>query len=227
MKLHANAALSWRGRRRLVERVVFEGWSVAAAAAAAGVSVRCARKWVGRFRCEGERGLFDRSSAPGRVANRTADERVQVIVKLRRLRFTAAEIAETLEMALSTLSGILTRLGMGRLGRLGLEPAVRDERSRPGERSRDGGSDELRELRFRRRSSSATRASSRSFASTSRWFASASSSSRSSNPKALSRSPSRIASASARSTPPNFGATQRVPAQGLNAYQKWQISRSF
>src|SRR5205085_833585 len=53
--------------------------------------------------------------------------------KLRRLRMTAAEIAETLVMPLSTVSGILTRIGMGRLGRLGLEPAVRYERSRPGE----------------------------------------------------------------------------------------------
>src|SRR5213079_817422 len=44
-----------------------------------------------------------------------------------------AEIAETLGMALSTVSGILTRSGMGRLGRLGLEPAVRYEHSRPGE----------------------------------------------------------------------------------------------
>jgi transposase InsO family protein len=49
------------------------------------------------------------------------------------LRFTAAEIAETLGMALSTVSGILTRLGLGRLGRLGLEQPIRYERSRPGE----------------------------------------------------------------------------------------------
>jgi len=69
MDLHANAALSWSGRRRLCELVVEQGWTVAAAAAAAGVSVRCARKWVGRFRLEGEAGLFDRSSAPRRVAN--------------------------------------------------------------------------------------------------------------------------------------------------------------
>jgi transposase InsO family protein len=46
---------------------------------------------------------------------------------------TAAEIAETLAMPLSTVSGILKRIGMGRLGRLGLEPAARYERSRPGE----------------------------------------------------------------------------------------------
>jgi transposase InsO family protein len=133
MKLHANAALSWTGRRRLCELVVDEGWTVVAAADAVGISVRCARKWVGRYRVDGVAGLCDRSSAPRHVANRTAPDRVEAIAKLRRLRFTAAEIAETLGMALSTVSGILTRIGMGKLGRLGLEPAVRYERSRPGE----------------------------------------------------------------------------------------------
>jgi transposase InsO family protein len=133
MKLHGNAALSWSGRRRLAERVIVEGWTPAAAAAGAGVSVRCARKWVGRYRLEGESGLRDRSSAPRRVANRTPSQRVEAIVALRRLRFTAAEIAELLQMALSTVSGILRRLGMGRLGRIGLEPPRRYERSRPGE----------------------------------------------------------------------------------------------
>jgi transposase InsO family protein/transposase len=133
MKLHRNAALSWCGRRRLAERVVLEGWSLAAAAAGAGVSVRCARKWVGRYREQGEAGLADRSSAPRVVANRTPEDRIEVIVALRRLRFTAAEIAEALGMALSTVSGILTRLGLGKLGRLGLEQPRRYERSRPGE----------------------------------------------------------------------------------------------
>ena len=133
MKLHRNAALSWQGRRRLVRLVVEQGWTLTAAAEAAGVSVRCARKWSGRYRIEGELGLHDRSSAPRRVANRTAPEWIEAIEKLRRLRFTAAEIAETLGMALSTVSGILRRSGMGKLGRLGLEPAVRYERSRPGE----------------------------------------------------------------------------------------------
>jgi len=132
MDLHGNAALSWSGRRLLAERVVGEGWALTAAAEGAGVSVRCARKWVGRYRA-GDRVLGDRSSAPGRVWNRTDAGRVEVIVKLRRLRMTAAEIAETLSMPLSTVSGILTRVGLGRLGRLGLEPAVRYERSRPGE----------------------------------------------------------------------------------------------
>jgi hypothetical protein len=61
------------------------------------------------------------------------DQRVAVIVALRRLRMTAAEIAECLGMALSTVSGILTRIGLGKLGRVGLEPAQRYQRARPGE----------------------------------------------------------------------------------------------
>ena len=133
MRLHRNAALSWQGRRRLATRVVERGWTLSAAAAAAGVSVRCARKWVVRYREEGELGLLDRSSAPKRVANRTPQERVDAIVALRRLRFTAAEIAEVFGMALSTVSAILQRAGMGRLGRLGLEQPVRYERTHAGE----------------------------------------------------------------------------------------------
>jgi transposase InsO family protein len=133
MKLHANAALSLNQRRRLARRVVEQEWTLTQAAAAAEVSVRCARKWVGRYRAEGELGLLDRSSAPGRVANRTDERRIEAIAALRRLRFTGPEISDTLGMALSTVSGILTRIGMGRLGRLGLEPAERYERARPGE----------------------------------------------------------------------------------------------
>jgi transposase InsO family protein len=132
MDLHANAALSWSGRRELARRVVEQGWTLTAAAEAGGVSVRCARKWVVRYRA-GDRQLRDRSSAPRRVANRTPVDRVAVIVKLRRLRMTAAEIAETLAMPHSTVSAVLKRNGLGRLGRIGLEPAVRYERSRPGE----------------------------------------------------------------------------------------------
>jgi transposase InsO family protein len=133
MNLHANAALSLTKRRLLCQRVVVEGRTVTEAAAAAEVSVRCARKWVGRYMADGELGLLDRSSAPKRVANRTDERRVEAIAALRRLRFTGPEIAETLGMPLSTTSGILTRIGMGRLGRLGLEPAVRYECERPGE----------------------------------------------------------------------------------------------
>ena len=133
MKMHANARLSLKGRELLVDRVENAGWSLIQAAEAAGISDRTARKWLARYRTEGLAGLADRCSAPRQVANRTDARRVEVIAALRRLRMTGAEIAECLDMALSTVSGILTRLGLGRLGRLGLEPAQRYERARPGE----------------------------------------------------------------------------------------------
>jgi len=133
MKLHANAALSFRQRERMVRRVVDEGWLVREAAQAAEVSARTAGKWVRRFRAEGQAGLLDRSSAPLVVANRSDEQLVAAIAALRRLRFTGAEIAEVLGRPVSTVSGILTRIGMGRLGRLGLEPAERYERTVPGE----------------------------------------------------------------------------------------------
>jgi transposase InsO family protein len=132
MKLHANARLSVKGRQLLVDRLA-AGWSLTEAAAAAGVSERTARKWRDRHQAEGEGGLLDRSSTPRSVPTRTPEDRLEVIAALRRLRFTGAEIAEVLGMALSTVSGILTRIGMGKLGRLGLEPAQRYERERPGE----------------------------------------------------------------------------------------------
>jgi transposase InsO family protein len=98
------------------------------------VSVRTISKWVRRYRGEGEQGLLDRCSAPWSVPSRTDERRVAVIAGLRRLRMTGAEIAETLAMPLSTVSGILTRIGLGKLWRLEpLEPANRYEKQRPGE----------------------------------------------------------------------------------------------
>src|SRR5438093_1499954 len=133
MKLHANAALSLNQRRRLARRIVEEGWSLTEAAEAAEVSERTAAKWARRYRSGGEAGLLDRSCAARRLHNRTSERRVGLICALRRLRMTGAEIAEVLRMPETTVSGILTRIGMGRLGRLGLEPARRYERERPGE----------------------------------------------------------------------------------------------
>jgi transposase InsO family protein/transposase len=133
MKLHGNARLSLIGRQLLVDRIEREGWTPLAAAEAAGCSERTARKWLARWRAEGAAGLADRSSAPIVLANRTSEETIQAIAALRRLRFTGPEIAEVLGRPLSTVSGILTRIGMGRLGRLGMEPPVRYERSSPGE----------------------------------------------------------------------------------------------
>src|SRR3954449_2712850 len=133
MKLHANAALSLTQRRRMVLRVLEQGWSIKAAAAAAETSSQTCGKWVSRYRAGQESGLLDHSSAPDRVANRTDEQRIEAIAALRRLRFTGPEIAELLSMPVSTVSGILTRIGMGKLGRLGLEAAERYERQVAGE----------------------------------------------------------------------------------------------
>jgi transposase InsO family protein len=134
MKLHANAPCGPKGRLTMVRRVVDEGWSLTEAAEAAGVSERTCSKWVGRYRREGEAGLVDRSSAPLSVPQRTPEDRVQAIAALRRLRMTAAEIAELLSMPLSTTSAVLRRIGLGKRSRLEPpEPPNRYERSAPGE----------------------------------------------------------------------------------------------
>jgi transposase InsO family protein len=134
MKLHANARTCPNSRRLIVQRVNEEGWSLTAAAEAAGVSERTACKWLSRFQAEGELGLLDRSSRPRRSPERIPAERVAAIEALRRLRMTAAEIAECLSMALSTVSRWLQRIGLGKLSRLEPpEPPNRYERRRPGE----------------------------------------------------------------------------------------------
>jgi len=134
MKIHANARTCPNSRRLLVRRVEEENWSLMVAAEAAGISERSARKWLGRWREEGEAGLLDRSSAPKRVPSRLPTDRLEAIEALRRLRMTAAEIAEVLDMALSTVSRWLKRIGLGRRGALAPpEPPNRYERARPGE----------------------------------------------------------------------------------------------
>jgi transposase InsO family protein len=134
MKLHGNAPLSPRGRRLLVDRIDSGQMSLQMAAACAGISTRTASKWVERYREEGEPGLVDRSSAPHRVPRRTCEQRVGAIAALRRLRMTAAEIAEVLEMPLSTVSAVLLRIGLGKRSQLEPpEPPNRYERKRAGE----------------------------------------------------------------------------------------------
>ena len=132
MKLHANARTCPNGRALIATRVLEQGWSLRAAAAAAGVSEPTARKWVRRA-AAGE-SLEDRSSAPGRIPHRTPRERIAAIRTLRRLRMTAAQIAELLGMALSTVSLWLRRIGLGKRSRLEpVEPPNRYERRHPGE----------------------------------------------------------------------------------------------
>jgi transposase InsO family protein len=133
MKLHGNHRTCPSSRRLLCRRVLEEGWTLKQAAEAAGCSVRTAAKWVQRFR-EGDQELRDRSSRPRRSPARLPAERVQVIAALRRLWMTAAEIAEVLQMPLSTVSLWLKRIGLGKRSRLTPpEPPNRYERRHPGE----------------------------------------------------------------------------------------------
>ena len=134
MEVHARARLTPNGRRFVVGRVSELGWSVRAAAEAAGVTERTVYRWLARFRAEGQAGLADRCSAPKRIPHRTPPSRVKAIEALRRLRMTAAEIAELLEMPLSTVSAVLARIGLGKRSRLEPpEPPNRYERRHPGE----------------------------------------------------------------------------------------------
>jgi len=133
MKLHANHRTCPSSRRLICRRVLEEGWTLVQAADAAGCSERTAGKWLRRYR-EGDRELLDRSSRPRRSPNRLSLERVHVIEALRRLRMTAAEIAEILELSLSTVSLWLKRIGLGKRSRLEPpEPPNRYERRHPGE----------------------------------------------------------------------------------------------
>jgi transposase InsO family protein len=132
MKLHANARTCPTSRALIARRVLDDGWSLRSAAEAAGVSEPTARKWVRRA-AAGE-SLRDRSSAPARIPHRTPRRLVEAIRILRRLRMTAAEIAELLDMALSTVSLWLRRIGLGRRSRLDpIEPPNRYERRHAGE----------------------------------------------------------------------------------------------
>ena len=125
MKLHANARLSLKGRELLVERVSSRGGRWRRPPRRPESATARARKWLAPLPGRGRSRVC--WIAPRRrqsVANRTDERGSQAIAALRRLRFTGAEIAECSAMPLSTVSGILTRIGMGKLGRLGLEPAA-------------------------------------------------------------------------------------------------------
>lgn len=134
MRLHPNARLTPAGRRRLVQRIREQGWSVAEAAEAAGVSRQTAHKWLRRFDAGGPAALEDRSSRPQRVARRTPPRLIRRMEQLRRRRKAAWEIAEELGVPTSTVSRHLQALGLGRLWRLeeAEEPPQRYEHPRPG-----------------------------------------------------------------------------------------------
>src|SRR5438105_7444570 len=117
MKLHANHRTCPSSRRLICRRVLEEGWTLRQAGEAAGCSALTAAKWIGRYRA-GDRVLAERSSRPARSPSRLPCRRVEAIERLRRVRMSAAEIAEVLELPLSTVSLWLRRLGLGKRSRL-------------------------------------------------------------------------------------------------------------
>lgn len=134
MPQHPNARTNPFSRELLVHRIQQESWTVRAAAEAAGVSRSTAYKWLARYRAEGRRGLEDRRSAPQRIPHKTSSRLTRRIEQLRRRRLTGRAIAEQLRLALSTVSAVLRRLGLGRLKSLEpKQPALRYEWPRPGD----------------------------------------------------------------------------------------------
>ena len=132
---HKNARTTALGREEMIRRIVDERRPVGEVAAGFGVSERTARKWLARWKSAGSAGLENRSSRPGRVANRLAEATIVVIERLRReYRLTAEAIAAKLALARSTVAGWLKRRGIGRLKSLvEPEPVRRYQRQRPGE----------------------------------------------------------------------------------------------
>jgi transposase InsO family protein len=133
MTLHQNAKTCPASRRLLCQRVELEGWSLGAAAEAAGLSERRASQWLGRWRA-GDRQLEDRSSTAHQIPGRTPREVEEAVCALRELRFSGARIAEVLGMSQRTVSAVLARHGLSRLPAVDAhEPANRYERPMPGE----------------------------------------------------------------------------------------------
>jgi len=133
VKLHANAKTTPKSRLLLVQRIQ-EGWEPGEAAEAVGVSRRTGHKWLARYRREGLAGLEDRPSTPHQIPHRTSVRDMSAIKRLRLQRLAAFQIARVLEMARSTVSAVLVRLGLNRLKVLEpKEPANRYEYARPGE----------------------------------------------------------------------------------------------
>jgi transposase InsO family protein len=134
MNIHKNARLTPQGRLLMVQRIEEEGWRVADAAAAAGLSVRRVFEWLRRYRAGGASALQDRRSTPARYRAGEPSARDRQIEELRRQRWTGDRIARQLGLPRSTVGAVLRRLGLGRLKALdAAPPVIRYQRERPGE----------------------------------------------------------------------------------------------
>ena len=125
MKLHRNAKTTPHMRALLVDRIRQQQWTPAAAAAAAGISVRSAYKWLARYRTGGAGALEDRASTPQHQPRRTSPAVTARILAARYERRTAWAIAVQLQVPRSTVAAILARAGLNRLARLMPPPSIR------------------------------------------------------------------------------------------------------
>ena len=114
MRLHRNAKTSPKMRQLLIDRVTRHGWTQAAAAGAAGISVRTVAKWLRRARL-GDTQLEDASSRPHRQPRTLDVGRTTAIVALRQQRATAWEISVRLGVPRSTVTRVLQRAGLHRV----------------------------------------------------------------------------------------------------------------
>jgi transposase InsO family protein len=113
---HRTARLTPFGRRLLVDRVLREGWPVATAAQAQGISRATGHKWVRRYRLEGPAGLLDRSSRPRHSPKATSAQEVARIVAARReWRWGPDRLGPLLGHPASTVGAVLRRSGLPRL----------------------------------------------------------------------------------------------------------------
>ena len=141
---HANARLTFHGRRLLVQRVVDEGRPVAHVAKELGVSRQCVHRWVARYLDQGEAGLQERSSRPHHSPNRTSSDVEDAVVALREDERRGQDwLGPELGLPSRTVSRILRRRQLpylreldpltGQQIRASKTTAVRYERGRPGE----------------------------------------------------------------------------------------------
>jgi transposase InsO family protein len=134
MKLHRNAKSTPSSRLLLVRRVLFEGWSYAAAAEGFAVSVRTVAKWVRRFKEGGVSALEDASSRPGAPPHQTSPGAVALIRLLREQHgLPAWAIGQALRLPRSTVGAWLRRLGLNRPPTAPAIPIQRYEWPRPGD----------------------------------------------------------------------------------------------
>ncbi len=124
---------SLESRCRIV-RLILDGLSPQAAAAACGASRATGYRLWGRYKQGGWAALADRRSTPRRQPRRVPRAvELEILGWRRRTGYGPLRLAAILELPASTIGKVLRRLGHSRLPRPARDPRVRYERQQPGE----------------------------------------------------------------------------------------------